>query len=111
MPRRTPGVQPTHAGVPRSSRAAGTSRTISGLVGAAQHDAELARMWHERVYLPTRTVTVERIRRAQAGGRLPDIDPQILADLLAAPIWFRFLLAGGDPSPEHADAVFQAVLR
>lgn len=68
-------------------------------------------MWHERVYLPTRTVTVERIRRAQAGGRLPDIDPQILADLLAAPIWFRFLLAGGDPSPEHADAVFQAVLR
>lgn len=84
---------------------------IRGLVGSAQHDPILMQMWHEQIYLPTRTQTVALIQRSQRNGRLPALDPEILADLLFAPLWFRLLLAGGTPTTDHADAVLASALR
>lgn len=84
---------------------------IRGLVGSAQHDPALMQLWNERIYLPTRTQTVSRIERAQHNGRLSAHDPEILADLLFAPLWFKLLLAGGTPTVEHADAILAAACR
>ena len=84
---------------------------IAGLAGSLQHDPALAQAWHERVYLPTRAASLRRVHSLQEAGLLQDDDPEIVADLLYAPMWFRLLLGGGNPSPEHADAIVTAVLR
>jgi len=37
----------------------------AGLIGAVQHDPDLAAAWHEWLYLPVRAVTVARLRAAR----------------------------------------------
>ncbi|MFI9554217.1 TetR/AcrR family transcriptional regulator [Nonomuraea endophytica] len=82
---------------------------IAGVVGAAQYDPALAAEFHQRVYLPTRQTTIARIRRIQDEGRLPDLSPDTLADLITGPIWFRLLVAGDPPGPDYVDTVLAAV--
>ncbi|MDL4820483.1 TetR/AcrR family transcriptional regulator [Actinomadura opuntiae] len=84
---------------------------FAGLVGAAQHDPELAEAWRERLYRPIRAAGAGRLRAARDEGGLPPVDTDVLLDLLTGPIWFRLLVAGETPTPEYADAVLDAVLR
>jgi AcrR family transcriptional regulator len=80
------------------------------LVGAAQHDPELAAAWHERLFLPIRSVTVARLQSAQAAGLRPDADAEVLADLLAGPLWFKLLCAGEPPTREWVDKLLATAL-
>ena len=82
----------------------------AALVGAAQHDPELSVAWRERMYLPIRTVSVDRLKAAQAGGLWPEADTDVLADLLAGPIWFKLLVAGEPPTREFVDGILAVVL-
>ncbi|MFI6324773.1 TetR/AcrR family transcriptional regulator [Nonomuraea sp. NPDC050556] len=82
---------------------------IAGVVGAAQYDPALAKEFHERVYVPTRETTVARVRRIQDEGRMPDLSPDTLADLVTGPIWFRLLVAGDLPGRDYVDTVLAAV--
>ena len=82
----------------------------AALVGAAQHDPELAVAWRERMYQPIRTVSVDRLKAAQAAGLWPETDTDVLADLLAGPIWFKLLVGGEPPTTEFVDSLLAAVL-
>jgi AcrR family transcriptional regulator len=85
-------------------------RMLADLVGAVQHDPALAIEFQEKVYEPIRSGTLERVRRAQQSGVLRTIDPDLVADLLFGPLWFRLLLMRVPPTPEYADQVIDAVL-
>jgi hypothetical protein len=87
----------------------GLGPLIAGVVGAAQYDQALAEEFHQRVYVPTRETTVGQIQRIQDEGRLPAIAPDVLADLITGPLWFRLLVAGDPPSPDYVDTVLTAV--
>ncbi|MFR9774079.1 TetR/AcrR family transcriptional regulator [Nocardia sp. SC052] len=83
---------------------------FAGLVGAAQHDHELAAAWRERLYRPTRRENVERLCKAKADGQLPDLDPDLIIDLLAGPVWFRLLVVGERPTRQLADKALRLVI-
>ncbi|MEO3876376.1 TetR/AcrR family transcriptional regulator [Nonomuraea sp. B12E4] len=83
---------------------------FAGLIGAAQHDPEMANVWRERLFRPVREAQAERLTQAQSDTRLPLIDPDLLLDLLAGPIWFRLLVAGEPPNRQHADAILNTFL-
>ena len=85
-------------------------RMLADLVAAAQHDPALAEEFHERVYRPNRDGTLDRVRRAQKAGELRDLDPDLVADLLFGPLWFRLLLMREPPTPAYAEQVVDAVL-
>ncbi|MFC7722255.1 TetR/AcrR family transcriptional regulator [Nonomuraea recticatena] len=78
---------------------------IAGVVGAVQHDPALAEEFHQRIYVPTRQTTVAQIQRIQDEGRLPAFAPDVLADLITGPLWFRLLVAGDPPDPDYVDTV------
>lgn len=83
---------------------------LADLVGAVQHDPALADEFHEKMYGPIRNGTVDRVRRAQKAGELRETDPDLVADLLFGPLWFRLLVMRTPPTPEYADQVVDAVL-
>jgi AcrR family transcriptional regulator len=85
-------------------------RMLADLVAAAQHDPALAEDFHEKVYRPNRDNTLERIRQAQKAGELRDIDPDLVADLLFGPLWFRLLLMQDPPTPDYALRVVETTL-
>lgn len=85
-------------------------RMLADLVAAAQHDPALAKDFHEKVYRPNRDGTLDRIRRAQKAGELRDIDPDLAADLLFGPLWFRLMVVQAPPTPEYAKQVVDATL-
>ncbi|HEX5204828.1 TetR/AcrR family transcriptional regulator [Paractinoplanes rhizophilus] len=85
-------------------------RMLADLVAAAQHDPALAKDFHEKVYRPNREGTLDRIHRAQRAGELRDIDPDLVADLLFGPLWFRLLLMQSPPTPEYANRVIETTL-
>jgi len=84
---------------------------IAGLVGDTQGDPVLARELHERLVAPARAQHRELICAAQAQGELrADIDPDLVADTLFAPLWFRLLVTKAELSPGFADEFTDTVL-
>jgi AcrR family transcriptional regulator len=88
-----------------------TAPVLAGIVGTAQHDPVLATALNERIHLPIRARNQARILQAQAQGELPDVDGDLLEDLLIAPLWFRLLLTATPPTPQFADMILDVVLK
>jgi AcrR family transcriptional regulator len=82
----------------------------AGLVGAKQSDPALAQAFNQQVHAPVRAALTERIRRAQLTGQLRSLDPEIVADLIVSPMWFRLLLSGKPADPDHIGTVLDALL-
>jgi AcrR family transcriptional regulator len=84
---------------------------VAELIGAAQHDSALATELIERLVRPARASNLEILREAQHAGELrDDIDAEVMADALFAPIWFRLLITKDRLSSRYADAVVDAVM-
>jgi len=84
---------------------------IAGLVGDAQGDPVLANDLHERLVAPARAQHRELIRAAQDRGELrADIDVDLMADAVFAPLWFRLLVTKAELSPKFADDITGTVL-
>jgi AcrR family transcriptional regulator len=84
---------------------------VAELIGAAQHDSALAAELLERLVRPARASNLEVLRDAQRAGELRnDIDPEVMADALFGPIWFRLLITKDALSPAYVDAVVDAVM-
>jgi AcrR family transcriptional regulator len=83
---------------------------LAGLIGAKQSDAALAEAFDQQVYRPIRTALIERIRRAQHNGQLRPLDPEVIADLVVGPVWFRLLLSGEPADPERIDATLNTLI-
>ncbi|MEV5009659.1 TetR/AcrR family transcriptional regulator [Streptomyces sp. NPDC055692] len=70
-------------------------RVMQGLVSEVAADPELARAYRERV-VNRRLADVRRlVERGIARGEMrPDLDPEMVTDLLLGPIYYRLFLSG-----------------
>ncbi|MFJ2722370.1 TetR/AcrR family transcriptional regulator [Streptomyces sp. NPDC087437] len=70
-------------------------RVMQGLVSEVAADPELAHAYRERV-VNRRLADVRRlVERGMARGEMrPDLDPEIVTDLLLGPIYYRLFLSG-----------------
>jgi AcrR family transcriptional regulator len=73
-------------------------QVLLALLGEAQHDAETARLFHERYLDPRRAAEREVLARGIAAGELPKgLDPDATLDALIGPILFRALTGAKIP--------------
>ena len=91
------------------------TRTVAGrcvpqLVAALPRSRALAREYR-RFLTERRALTVGAIQRAVIRGDVPaDTDPEVVADLLAGPIFYRHLVSRAPLDDTYADQVVAAVL-
>jgi len=92
------GGEPVRAVVAELRDAAGAANGLTGklmtaLLGEAQHDPEVSAELLEGLFRPRRATTARVIRRAQEQGAIrPDVPPDIAADLLFGPLFYRLLV-------------------
>jgi AcrR family transcriptional regulator len=85
-------------------------RCVPELVAALPRCAQLAGE-HQRFIAARRRGTVDAVARAVARGELAaDVDAELVADLLAGPIFYRHLVLRGRLDRGYADRVVDAVL-
>jgi hypothetical protein len=85
---------------------------MAGLVGELARNPELAEAFHSTLVLPRRRELYEMLDRAAARGELrPDVDYDVVADLLYGPLYSRRFITGQTIDLELADQVVELVLR
>jgi AcrR family transcriptional regulator len=84
---------------------------VAGVVGAAQHDPELATIVHQQVHLTLEARNQARIIKAQEAGQLTTHDASLFNDMLIAPLWYRLLITGQPITPDYADRIVATLLR
>jgi AcrR family transcriptional regulator len=73
-------------------------KVLLALIGEAQHDAEMARTFHQRYLDPQRHREREMLKRGITAGQLPEaLDVDAALDALCGPIVYRALM--GTPIP------------
>jgi AcrR family transcriptional regulator len=91
-----------------SADAAG--KVLLALIGEAQHDAEMARTFHERYLGPQRERERALLQRGIASGELPaGLDVDAALDALCGPIFYR-ALTGADIPQAFTDRLVADVL-
>lgn len=76
----------------RAVKGTSTGRTLVGLIAEVQRDPELAEIWKEKFVTPVRTQHHLMVERAVARGEVDEtVDPEIVVDLLFAPVYHRLL--------------------
>jgi AcrR family transcriptional regulator len=74
-------------------------KVLLALIGEAQHDAETARVFHQRYLDPQRQQEREMLKRGIAAGQLPEaLDVDAALDALCGPVVYRALT--GAPIPQ-----------
>jgi len=73
---------------------------LMALVGAAGQDADLAAALRRNILEPRERVLRDRLERAAAAGELsPDVDRNVLVDVLLGPVYHRTLITGQTLDP------------
>jgi AcrR family transcriptional regulator len=86
-------------------------QVLLALIGEAQHDADMARVFRERYLDPQREAERVMLARGVASGELPaglDVDQAL--DMLRGPLFYRAMVSGGPISPAFTDQLVAAVL-
>ena len=87
------------------------SRVLPTLAEAAARDPELATV-HKDFVARRRRHLMAAIERAAARGELrPGLDPSIVADLVAGPMFYKKLVHHEPPDPAYATALLDLVMR
>jgi AcrR family transcriptional regulator len=88
-----------------------TGRILAGLVDAMSRDAELAEAVRAQLVSNRRTVVFGLIERGIERGEIrPDVDIEVVADLLSGPIVMRTLITGRPVTPRLAREIVALVL-
>jgi AcrR family transcriptional regulator len=88
----------------------GDGRVLERLVRESGQNPELVDVVRSILYA-RRRLYATLLNRAIARGELPpEMDQELLLDLLLGPLWFRLLLSGVPITPEAARPVVQIVL-
>jgi AcrR family transcriptional regulator len=88
----------------------GDGRVLERLVRESGQNSELVDVVRSILYT-RRRLYATLLNRAIARGELPpEMDQELLLDLLLGPLWFRLLLSGVPITPEAARPVVQIVL-
>jgi AcrR family transcriptional regulator len=89
----------------------GSGRVLERLVRASSQHPELVEVVRSILHARGR-VYATRLNHAIARGELPpDVDQELLLDLLLGPLWFRLLLSGAPITPDAARSVVRLVLQ
>lgn len=88
------------------------SLVLAGLAAEMAHNEELAIAVREGLVGPNREVVYGVLRRGvEAGEVRPDVDLELVSDLLVGPLFFRLLVTGGEVSPKVAALTLDLVMR
>jgi AcrR family transcriptional regulator len=88
----------------------GNGRVLERLVRESGQNPELAEVVSTILYARRRLYATP-LNRALARGELsPEVDQELLLDLLLGPLWFRLLLSGAPITLDAARSVVDAVL-
>ncbi len=86
-------------------------KVLLALIGEAQHDAEMAQVFHARYLDPQREAERAMLARGVASGELADgLDLDRALDALLGPLFYRAMLTGGPISPVVTDQLVADVL-
>ncbi len=81
-------------------------RAFKAFVGAAQSDPEVAGAFLEEWVKPRRKEAKTVLERYQVKGQIaPDVDLDLVLDLLYGPMYFRLLSGHGTLTPEYAKQI------
>jgi AcrR family transcriptional regulator len=84
---------------------------MRSLLGAAQLDPELAMALRDRWTMPRRRMAIAYFRDGMKQGYLrPDADPEVIIDLLYAPMYYRLQMGTGPLSNTYVDEIFDHVM-
>lgn len=89
-------------------------RLLPGLLGELQRNPAFAEAYSERVVRPRRGPIVDLVTHALERGELrPGIDPDLIADLLVGPPFFRLILSFGLPGvpADYAERLVDTIWR
>jgi AcrR family transcriptional regulator len=85
---------------------------IRTLLAEAQFDPELATAIQERWVVPRRRISAPYFEQGIRDGFLrPDLDPNVIIDLLYAPFYFQLLLGKGTLSDAYIDKLFDHAMK
>ena len=88
----------------------GSGRVLERLVRESGQIPELVEVVRSILYA-RRRLYATMLNRAIARGELPpEVDQELLLDLLLGPLWFRLLLSGAPITPQAARSVVELVL-
>jgi AcrR family transcriptional regulator len=86
-------------------------QVLLALIGEAQHDREMADVFHARYLDPRRRQEQAMLARGVASGELPpDLDIDRALDALAGPVFYRALVTGGPIASVFTDGLVTDVL-
>ena len=98
-------------GLVRTQEAEPADRILAGLVGAMARDPELAAAVREGLVSDRRRVMADVIRRGIDRGELrPDVDAELITDLLGGPILVRRLITGRPVTTRLAHRIVTSIL-
>ena len=93
-------------------RGALPGRLMPNLVSAMAERPELARVVREGFLIRRRLALTEVLRRGVDRGDLrPDVDLELVLDVLGGPLFYRLLITGGPIDEQLADGVTELILR
>jgi AcrR family transcriptional regulator len=88
----------------------GDGRVLEQLVRQSGQNPELVEVVRSILYA-RRRMSATTLNRAIARGEMtPDVDQDLLLDLLLGPLWFRLLVSGAPITPDEAQTVVELVL-
>ncbi len=89
----------------------GAGKVIPVLIAESVQNAELAKVLHERFFLPRRRLRDCRIERAKERKEIPaHVDARTVIDLLVGRMWYRQLITGDKIRLEDEDKVISILL-
>jgi len=93
-------------------RGALPGRLMPNLVSAMAERPELARIVRDGFLMRRRAALTEVLRRGVERGDLrPDVDLDLVLDVLGGPLFYRLLITGGPLDEQLADGVTELILR
>jgi hypothetical protein len=86
-------------------------KVLLALIGEAQHDEEMARLFHDRYLDGQRARELAMLTRGVASGELrSDLDAGAALDALCGPVYYRVLVTGEPVPPAFTDKLVADVL-
>jgi AcrR family transcriptional regulator len=87
------------------------SRSLRGLIGAAQSDPDVAETLFRSLFEPRRRRAATRLVAGQQRGELTTaVEPETMIDALYGPLYYRLLVTRHPLTPEFVDALLTITL-
>jgi AcrR family transcriptional regulator len=85
-------------------------RVIAAVIGAGQSEPEMLEAFQNYYVEPRRREARELLKLAMKNGELrPDLDPDLILDILYGPLYLRLLIKSGPLTVQFIDDVFEIV--